>query len=63
MLKLEGTVGGGNDLARFATGMTFLLTGGCAIMPDLPPDWALPPRTLFCTPPASFSSRSILLKG
>ena len=22
--------------------MTFLLTGGCAIMPDLLPDWALP---------------------
>ena len=29
-------------LARFTAGIGFLLTGGCAIMPDLPPDWALP---------------------
>jgi hypothetical protein len=28
--------------ARFAAGIAFLLTGGCAILPDLPPDWALP---------------------
>jgi hypothetical protein len=28
--------------ARFVAGIAFLLTGGCAILPDLPPDWALP---------------------
>lgn len=29
-------------VARFATGIVCLLTGGCAILPDMPPDWALP---------------------
>ena len=32
--------------------------GGCAIMPDIAPDWALPMRRSYFTPHASFNLRS-----
>jgi hypothetical protein len=33
-------------LARFVAALAFLSTAGCAIYPDIPPDWALPVREI-----------------
>ena len=33
-------------MARFAAALALLSTGGCAIYPDIPPDWALPVREI-----------------
>lgn len=33
-------------VARFAAALALLSSGGCAILPDIPPDWALPVREI-----------------